>query len=300
MKSAVLFLVFNRPDTTRQVFEAIRVAQPPRLYIAADGPRPRRDGEVERCAITRQIASSVDWPCEVRTLFREQNLGCKQAVSSAITWFFENEEQGIILEDDCLPEQSFFGYCDELLIHYKNDMRIWQISGSTFFPEAITKSDADYFYTRYGSIWGWASWRRAWQHYDPDLKNWPEMSRPEVLSNVYPDEAERVQKSSLGAKLFNSEIDTWDYQWGYAKNFNHALSIAPKLNQIVNIGFGNDATHTFAIDQKAPKLSYNLTDIKHPKNVYPDRNHEIMYAKNFFSSRNIIFRMVRKFINYFI
>ncbi|MFZ2122406.1 MAG: glycosyltransferase family 2 protein [Rhodoferax sp.] len=297
MKSAVLFLVFNRPDTTRQVFEAIRAAQPPRLYVAADGPRPQRAGEVERCTVTRQIATAVDWPCEVTTFFREKNLGCKHAVSSAITWFFEHEEQGIILEDDCLPAQSFFRFCDELLERYKTDTRVWQISGSTFFPEAITKSDADYFYTRYGPIWGWASWRRAWQHYDPDLKNWPEMSRPEVMQNVYPDKVERVAKLSLGTKLFNSEIDTWDYQWGFTKNFNHALTIVPKLNQIVNIGFGDDATHTFGIDQKAPKKSFNILDIKHPKSVYADRHHEIMYAKQNFQKKNIVYRVIIKIKN---
>ena len=294
MKSAVLFLVFNRPDTTRQVFEAIRLAQPPRLYIAADGPRPQRDGEAERCAVTRQIASAVDWPCEVTTLFREENLGCKRAVSSAITWFFEHEEQGIILEDDCLPAQSFFWFCDEMLEKYKNDTRIWQISGSTFFPEAITKSDSDYFFTRYGPIWGWASWRRAWQYYDPDLKDWPEMSKMGVMENVYPDKSERSSKLALGTKLFNLEIDTWDYQWGFTKNFNHALTIVPKHNQIVNIGFGDDATHTIEINHKAPKKSFEMLVINHPNFIFCDRFHQNIYAKNNFRKRSIILRFFSK------
>ncbi|BCO27357.1 hypothetical protein MIZ03_2245 [Rhodoferax lithotrophicus] len=296
MKSAVLFLVFNRPDTTRQVFEAIRAAQPPRLYVAADGARPQRAGEAERCATTRQIATEVDWPCEVITLFREENLGCKRAVSSAITWFFEHEEQGIILEDDCLPAQSFFGFCDELLERYKTDTRIWQISGSTFFPAAITKSNADYFFTRYGPIWGWASWRRAWQHYDPDLKDWPEMSQSEVMDNVYPYKAERIAKLSLGTKLFNSEIDTWDYQWGFSKNFNHALTIVPKLNQIVNIGFGNDATHTLTIDSNSQKESFDLKgSLRHSNFVVEDVVYGAVFSLKAFKS-NLFKLALNKFL----
>src|SRR6185503_2722056 len=129
MKSAILFLVFNRPEPTARVFEAIRAAQPPRLYVAADGPRASRTGESDRCALTRRVASTVDWPCSVATLFRATNLGCKNAVSSAISWFFEHEEEGIILEDDCLPEPSFFAYCDELLAHYRDNPRVGLISG---------------------------------------------------------------------------------------------------------------------------------------------------------------------------
>src|SRR5690349_2048344 len=132
MKSAILFLVFNRPETTARVFEAIRAAQPPRLYVAADGPRASRIGESERCDLTRRIASAVDWPCDITTLFRAANLGCKNAVSSAISWFFEHEEEGVILEDDCLPDPSFFRYCDELLAHYRDDTRIGLISGNNF------------------------------------------------------------------------------------------------------------------------------------------------------------------------
>ncbi len=144
--TAVLFVVFNRPEPTARVFEAIRKARPPRLYVAADGPRDGREGEAEKVEAVRRIATNVDWPCEVKTLLRERNFGCRNAVSSAISWFFDNEEQGIILEDDCLPSQSFFWFCENLLDRYRCDTRIWQISGTTFFadkissPERITSS----------------------------------------------------------------------------------------------------------------------------------------------------------------
>lgn len=297
MRSAVLFLIFNRPEPTRQVFEAIRAAQPPRLYVAADGARLDKEGEAERCAEVRRIATSIDWPCEIKTLFRNENAGCKRAVSSAITWFFEHEEQGIILEDDCLPTGSFFPFCDEILDRYKADTRIWQVSGSTFFSEAITETNADYFFTRYGPIWGWASWRRAWQHYDPDLKNWKAMSVPSVLKNVYSNNYERRAKLGLGNKLDAGEIDTWDYQWGFVKNYNHALTIVSKRNQILNIGFGADATHTIRVNSQAPKLLIDLpAELTHPIFMYPDSKHEQVYARNNFRTRNIIAQKLSKLI----
>lgn len=297
MRSAVLFLVFNRPEPTKQVFEAIRQAKPPRLYVAADGPRADKEGEETRCEEVRRIATNIDWPCELITLFRGQNLGCKHAVSEAITWFFEQEEEGIILEDDCLPAQSFFSFCDEMLERYRLDTRIGQISGSTFFPEAITETEADYFFTRYGPIWGWASWRRAWNYYDADLAHWDEMSKPEVMKNVYPDNKERIVKLELGTKLHNDEIDTWDYQWAFVKNYNNALTIMPKLNQIINIGFGEDATHTFVSDDRAPTETNELRmPIAHPHFMIPDRVYEETYARKHFYKRNILIRVFSKAI----
>ena len=158
LKTALLFLVFNRPDTTRQVFEAIRRAKPPRLYVAADGPREGKFGEVERVEEVRIIATAVDWPCEVKTLFRDKNLGCKKGVSSAITWFFEQEEQGIILEDDCLPNRSFFYFCEELLNLYKQNEKIYMISGYNSQGQWRVESQ-DYFFSYLAGISARATWR---------------------------------------------------------------------------------------------------------------------------------------------
>ncbi len=164
----VLFLIFNRPDTTTRVFEAIREARPSRLYVAADGPRADKEGEAQRCLETRKITEAVDWPCEVRRLYREENLGCKLAVSSAITWFFTHEEEGIILEDDCLPDQSFFPFCAAMLERYRDDGRIMMVLGTSLLPPG-GGPDADYLFTQYFLIWGWATWRRAWEKYDIEM-----------------------------------------------------------------------------------------------------------------------------------
>jgi len=171
LRTPVLFLVFNRLDTTKKVFQVIKKAKPPRLYIAADGPRETKEGEAERVKAVRDyVMSNMDWECEVKTLFREKNLGCGKAVSEAITWFFENEEMGIILEDDCLPTQSFFWFCEELLIRYKHEEKIMQINGSSFLPNIDIKES--YFFSKYNHIWGWASWRRAWKHFHMQYPNW--------------------------------------------------------------------------------------------------------------------------------
>ena len=165
MNSAVLFVIFNRPETTARVFEAIRSARPPRLYVAADGPRTSRSGEADRCRLVREIASRVDWTCELHTLFREANLGCKLGVSGAIDWFFQSETEGIILEDDVVPLASFFGLCDELLETYRDDPKVFAVSGCNLVS-SVYRPNHSYFFSRYCHVWGWATWRRAWEHYD--------------------------------------------------------------------------------------------------------------------------------------
>ena len=166
----VLFLIFNRPDTTKQVFSAIQKARPPRLYVAADGPRSENPSEATSCELVRSIALNVDWECEVKTLFRDQNLGCRLAVSQAICRFLANEPEGIILEDDCLPSQSLFWFCQELLEHFRNDQRVGAICGF-YSNELDYKPSASYFFSRYMRVWGWAGWRRSFEGYDSNLKN---------------------------------------------------------------------------------------------------------------------------------
>jgi hypothetical protein len=233
----VLFLIFNRPDTTQLVFERIRQARPTQLFIAADGPRPTKAGEALLCEQARQITSRIDWDCDVKTLFREQNLGCKQAVSSAIDWFFSQVDAGIILEDDCLPESTFFSFCTDLLNRYSNDDRVMHISGITFQGSRNVTAGASYYFSGFASIWGWATWSRAWRCY-----------------NV--DPAENVSHVSLTAPYFNqrlrwilseviaNRLDTWDVQWLVALRRYNGLSVVPRVSQVTNIGFGLNATHT--------------------------------------------------------
>ena len=165
----VLFLIFNRPDTTKQVFSSIQKARPPRLYVAADGPQSENPSEATSFELVRSIALNVDWECEVKTLFRDQNLGCRLAVSQVICWFFANEPEGIILEDDCLPSQSFFWFCQELLEDFRHDKQVGAICGF-YSNELDYKPSASYFFSRYLRVWGWAGWRRTFEGYDSNLK----------------------------------------------------------------------------------------------------------------------------------
>ncbi|MEY2885027.1 MAG: hypothetical protein RL490_2751 [Pseudomonadota bacterium] len=244
MDSPVLFLVFNRPDTTARVFESIRQAQPPRLYVAADGPRASRVGEAARCAQVRALATAVDWPCEIRTLFRDENLGCKCAVSGAIDWFFANEPEGIILEDDILPDPSFFRYCDELLARYRDDTTVSMISGCNLIGDRHG-ADSSYMLSHYMHIWGWASWRRAWTHYDVDMTGWADPAAKNKLAALLGNRPRAIAYwTGIFDQMAAGAIDTWDYQWVFAAWMHDMVATIPAQSLIGNIGFGADATHT--------------------------------------------------------
>lgn len=266
----VLFIIFNRPDTTARVFEAIAKAKPRRLFIAADGPRPDKAGEAEKCKIVREIVQRVDWECEVKTLFREENFGCKMAVSSAITWFFEQVEEGIILEDDCLPSDSFFPFCTELLERYRNDSRVMMISGNNF-QDGIQRGDASYYFSAIPWIWGWATWRRAWWKYDVSMRTLPSMVRDRMVQSLSLDEAVQQYRLRYFIPTYEGEIDTWDYQWIYSILINHGLSVCPQVNLVRNIGFSAEATHTFDSASKMAEIpAGTLQAIRHPSLVLPD------------------------------
>jgi hypothetical protein len=260
LETAVLFLVFNRPDTTSQVFEVIRQAQPPRLYIASDGPRANRDREFEMVDKVREIATRVDWPCEVKTLFREENLGCKYAVSSGITWFFKYEEQGIILEDDCLPSLSFFWYCEAMLNKASNNKKIWMITG--FNPRYPGHTTSKSFLSHNPSVWGWASWRDRWDRYDVNMTAWKSISKiqydpqiPQYVINYY---------NNVFEKTYNGLIDTWDYQLTFQILANNDFVIKPYCNLIKNIGvLGThasikDQNHYVELGSYIGNADYNL------------------------------------------
>lgn len=283
LKTPVLFLVFNRPDTTQKVFAAIRQAKPLRLFVAADGPRENRPGEAEVCEQTRRIIDSVDWDCDVVTLFRDTNLGCRKAVSSAIDWFFAHVEEGIILEDDCLPSASFFRYCQELLEYYRHDTRIMQICGLNVLNE-WHRNGHSYYFSQYGPIWGWASWRRAWKQYDVDMKLWPEIREKKVYEDFCQCREEATFRLALYDKVHNGEIDTWDYQWGFSKMVNHGLSVIPSVNLISNIGFTDDATHTMS-GQDNPYATMEVHELgpllNHPQFVVRDCLADRRYLNEF-------------------
>lgn len=299
LTSPVLFLVFNRPASTKQVFETIRRARPKQLFIAADGPRTNRVGEAEKCNQVRQIVMNVDWNCNVKTLFREKNLGCKIGVSSAIDWFFENVTEGIILEDDCLPTQSFFWFCQELLERYRDDKRVMQICG--FNPLIVFKNEvSSYVFSKFGPIWGWASWARAWKTYDVNMSTWPEVKGNRLYEMFTDSKQEESWRVELFDDVYASKIDTWDFQWSYAKLINSGSSIIPNVNLIKNVGFGSDATHTKGKSAQKYNKVFDIRELIHPKMVIRNKIFDKQYLKKFaIKDRNLFpmgIRLIKKTI----
>jgi len=286
-------IIFNRPINARLAFEAIRKARPTRLYVAADGPRHDKPGEAEKCEACREIVKEVDWNCEVHTLFRDKNLGCGKGPNTAISWFFEHETEGIILEDDCLPTESFFPYCAELLERYRNDTRIIEIAGTNLDEPRLREKKYSYSYSNLISSWGWATWRRAWKFQDFYMNQYTEINEKRYLDYYYATIYERDFFQYIFSRMYQGDEITnrksiWDYQWQFACNINSGLVIVPAHNLIKNLGFGEDATNT--IDPKS--VGYNLTlgemnfPMKHPEFVMVNRIREKRYFKLMHTSRS--------------
>lgn len=244
MKTPVLFLIFNRPSTTRKVFASIRKARPSELYIAADGPRVGKLGEKELCEAVRRITENVDWQCDVKRLYRSKNLGAGQASTDAISWFFRKVKEGIILEDDCLPDKSFFEFCTEMLEKYQDNKTIMAISGDNFLDKQTWNSNGYYISKNFCPPWGHATWRRAWKKYDGLLKDWPEIKRDGKIDKAFTSFWEKlywhVHFNSIYKKHHN---DIWDYQWQYAIWKNGGKCIVPGVNLVQNIGLSGNGTH---------------------------------------------------------
>lgn len=243
LSTPILFLVFNRPKTTLRVLEEIRRAKPRQLYVASDGPRNRNSEDLKSISEVRKIIDTqIDWPCEVKTLFRTENLGCKDAISSAINWFFEFEEMGIILEDDCVPNSDFFIFCEYLLVKHKEDKSVAGITGN--FHQLYSNELSDkYSRIPYPLIWGWATWRRVWKLYDPSITDFSgDMSKLQRLINK--KDSTRNYFLQQFEQVKHNKLDTWDYQFTYLM-LRHSLDfLHPHQNLITNIGFGIKASHT--------------------------------------------------------
>ena len=293
----VLFLTFNRLDTTKLVFAELRKAKIARLYIASDGPRSDVEGEDMQVELVRKyILDNIDWECEIFTLFRETNLGCKISVSKSIDWFFENEEMGIILEDDCLPSQSFFWFCEYLLNLYRNDEKIFLISGYNH-QNQWKQDECDYFFSLLGGIWGWASWRRAWSHYDVNLEGIDEFIAGNGFVKSLGPSLGKIKQEMIYEGVINNKVNSWALQWGYARHKNNALTCIPSRSLIQNIGFGESATHTQETDVRKVKNH----DIQFPINenilaVTDEGYDNLMFVKESFYSK-VVRRLKQFFIH---
>jgi len=280
VKTAVAFLIFNRRETTAQVFAAIRAAQPSKLLVVADGPRPGRPGEEQECKATRAVIEQVDWPCEVQTNYAKVNLGCRQRVSSGLDWVFSQIEEAIILEDDCLPHPSFFRFCEHLLERYREDERVMMIGGTNYLHNRL-KVEESYVFSRYFSIWGWASWRRAWSRYDITMKEWPRLKKQEQLKAFYAQPYMRRFVTSTFDATYRERINTWDVQWFYSCLFNNGLSIIPRVNLVSNIGTLGAHSAGRSINNFFPVFPLDTEHMRHPDLVHPD----VGYDDRFFSEQ---------------
>lgn len=269
VQSPVIFVIFNRPDTTAQVFAEIARARPKKLLVIADGPRKNKAGEAEKCEKTRKIIDSVDWDCEVLTCFSDENLGCKRRLATGLTWAFEQVEEAIILEDDILPHPTFFRYCDELLSRYRADLSVMAINGTCFLDPASVPPES-YYFSDFPLVWGWATWRRAWSKYDLEMKGWEGFRDSNEFKKRLPPLSARWSIRRQMNRIFRGEVDTWDYQWTYSIWKSNGFAITPTRNLIQNIGFGPNATHTHVYD---PVFDPPVTEMKFPLAHPEDKRH---------------------------
>jgi hypothetical protein len=274
----ILFIIFNRPETAERVFAEIRKLKPEKLYVSADGPRKNVRRDVILCRETREIIRKIDWECDLFTKFSKNNHGCKKGVSSAINWFFQNVEEGIILEDDCLPDQSFFFFARDLLQRYRNDERIIQICGTNPLGKWELNLQS-YFFSYYGSIWGWATWRRAWEKFDVKMNLWGNSRVKKDVEKVLNSKLQYFFRKRAFDLAYNEKIDAWSYAWSFARLINSGLSVVPKVNLIQNLGFGAEAIHTKSTVN--PFSSLRRMDLKfplrHPKRIIVERNFDKKY-----------------------
>jgi hypothetical protein len=243
MNTPVALIIFKRPSTTERVFEAIRQAKPSKLFVIADGARLDRPGEVEKCEATRAIIEQVDWDCEVLKYYSDINRGVKWNVVDGLNWVFNNVDEAIILEDDCLPHPTFFRYCEELLNYYRNDKRVMTISGNNF-QFGQKRTDYSYYFSRYPNTWGWATWKRAWQSFDIEMKLWEKIRDNNYLELIFEEPKLASYWSYVFQSAYDDKIIAWDYQWIFNSWVNSGLCIIPNVNLVSNIGYGEEATNT--------------------------------------------------------
>ncbi|QNJ12215.1 hypothetical protein [Synechococcus sp. M16.1] len=280
-ETPVLLLLFNRPKETQQVIDALQVVRPSKIYVAIDGPRKNNEKDIKLISEVESIIENINWSCNIRTLKRVNNVGCKNAVSDAIDWLFNNEEEAIIIEDDCLPSESFFFFCEKMLAKYRHDSRIAQICG--FNPLNIDRAmKYDYFYSYLGSVWGWATWKRAWQNYDISMHDWPDIMSKNQLQYQYISSLLRNQRYIAYEKTYNGKISTWDYQWAYTRAINNQLCVIPSKSLIKNLGCNDDGTN---IKRKPRWLESNVCNeidcdrLISPPNMLPNVKYEKRFSR---------------------
>jgi len=295
----VVLIIFNRPEPTKLVFQEIRNVKPSSLYVIADGPRKTRPGENESCKLTRDIIETIDWECEVYKNYSDVNLGLKKRIESGLDWVFEKTEEAIILEDDCLPHPTFFQFCQELLHYYSKSEKIMMISGGNFFPQ-FRDVEYSYYFSAYYHVWGWASWRRAWKHFDSEMKDWLSFKDGNYLKNITGDEKSASYLKTILQEVYEGKINSWAYKWLYACWLQNGLSIVPSKNLISNIGDDWNATHS----KRAADNSLNIPTeaiqfpLKHPVTIERNLEADMFETKKWhrFRGRDKFIRIVKSIL----
>ena len=285
--TAILLIIFNRPNTTIQVFEAIRLAKPCRLYIAADAPRVSNKVDIEKCSLTRAMTEKIDWPCEVKRLYQNVNLGCSFGPRSAFDWFFSFETEGIILEDDCVPHPDFFPFATAMLERFRDDKRIISINGSNLGYNLNNKFS--YTFSRFMNMWGWATWADRAHSIDYNIEKWGQVHNPvfflykHLRQHVFDLDINwyKYWKEKFDLTFAKENITWWDWQWIFHQMINRQLSVVPAVNLVTNIGFHADGTHTHAENNPAaniPAVSLSKP-YRHPSKIEPDFVYEESFLK---------------------
>ena len=289
----ILLIAFNRPDHISKVLDALRHLQPQTIFVAADGPRLGHQTDAIRCsAVRRIVAEQIDWPCQIQTRFSPINLGCRTGVEQAIDWFFTEVEEGVILEDDVLPNQDFFWYCEELLARYRFDQRVGSISGNCFLPQETSLQES-YCFSANPHSWGWATWRRAWSCYDKGMLEWAgfrDQGWPELIVG----KKAAAYWRPLIDQVHRGVVDTWDLIWLYSCWKSGFLTCIPSVELVQNIGFGVDATHT--IDEESPLMppGHLSQPLVHPLVMQPRRDFDD-YILSGYLKRSLVQSFVVKF-----
>ena len=281
METPVVLFLFRRPETTREVFQAIREAKPKTIFLIADGPRDSVQNEKELSDATREVVSNIDWPCTVHRAYSDINLGLRERILTGLDFVFSNVEKAIILEDDCLPNESFFVFCEQLLDEYSETQQVSLISGFNFAPTQNAKYD--YFFSKSTYIWGWATWARTWSNFraSAQVESWSEGELDEIRSTF----ASRIQaREFLGMAREGKNLNTWDISLAVWIRQGNSLTVIPNRNMIRNIGFGAEATHTKfeAFDVEAPVSNLD-GQIRHPDSISLDpRKEKLAWRKKSF------------------
>ncbi len=301
MRTPVALFIFSRPSVTRRVAETIARAKPPQLLVVADGPRKDRPGEEQLCRETREVIGRIAWECDVHTEYSDINLGCKHRLASGLDWVFSRVTEAIIIEDDCLPEPSFFPFCDELLERYREDERVHMISGTNLlFGKKF--GDPSYYFSRFYHIWGWATWARAWKHFDVEMRRWPQLRETDWVERYLPTRPMAQLARYFFDETHAGRVDTWDYQWVLASWLQNALAIVPATNLVSNIGYGVGATHTEYESELLGRLKTSAVKfpLVHPTSVkvLEEADHQewsLLYADQ--HKREDLWRRVRSRFN---